>query len=90
MNHFYADYINEALRYYYADCENQPENRLTSFRILAHEIRELYHLAFFVGDKASVEALKPALKFLALGNIPDPLLPKGVQRYVMPPCSGGC
>ncbi|WP_406706095.1 hypothetical protein [Sodalis sp.] len=90
MNHFYADYMDEALRHYYADCANEPENRLTCFRILAHEIRELYQLAFFVGDRKSVEALKPALKSLTLGNVPAPIVPKNVQRHVMPSCSGGC
>ncbi|CAK8738308.1 hypothetical protein SODG_002017 [Sodalis praecaptivus] len=87
MNYFYADYMNEALRHYYTDCANEPENRLTCFRILAHEIRELHQLAFLVGDRKSVEAL---LKSLTLDNVPAPILPKNVQRHVMPSCSGGC
>ncbi|MEN3261298.1 hypothetical protein AAH678_21665 [Sodalis endosymbiont of Spalangia cameroni] len=90
MNHFCADYMNEALRHYYADCANKPEKRLVYFRVLAHEIRELHQLAFFIRDRKSVEALKPALNSLTLGNVPEPILPREIQRHVMPFCSGGC
>lgn len=90
MNHFYADYMNEVLRDYYAACANKLENRSIYFRAMAHEIRELHQIAFFIGDRGSVEALKPALKSLTLGNVPEPILPKEVQRHVMPSCSGGC
>ncbi|WP_406706792.1 hypothetical protein [Sodalis sp.] len=90
MNHVCADYMNEALRHYYVGCANKPEKRLVYFRILAKEIRELYQIVFLIGDKGSVEALKPALKSLALGDIPRPIFPKEVWRHVMPSCSGGC
>ncbi|CRL44173.1 hypothetical protein SGGMMB4_04479 [Sodalis glossinidius str. 'morsitans'] len=60
------------------------------FVFMAHEIREIYQIAFFIGDSGSVEALKPALKSLALGDVPGPILPKEVQRYVMLSCSSSC